>query len=147
MTSRIEKVFPLLREDGYEITSPATREYNCIAWAVRDVDNFWWPRPEVGYFWPDEVPRIETVDAFRCAFALREFEECADGSMEDGYEKIALYVDQTGAPTHAARQLVDGRWTSKLGKEEDIEHTSLEGLSGKEYGAPTYYFRRPVRRG
>ena len=44
-----------------------------------------------------------------------------DGPLQDGYEKIAIYA-LDGEPTHAARQLDTGRWTSKLGKHEDIEH-------------------------
>ena len=58
---------------------------------------------------------------------------CSDSSLEAGYEKIAIYV-KDGIPTHAARQLGDGRWTSKLGKYEDIEHDSLDALNGDGYG-------------
>jgi hypothetical protein len=35
-------------------------------------------------------------------------------------------------PTHAARQLPSGRWTSKLVLREDIEH-DLHALSGEAY--------------
>ena len=31
--------------------------------------------------------------------------------LEPGFEKIALYADNSGKPTHAARQLDNGRWT------------------------------------
>ncbi|MCI0637958.1 MAG: hypothetical protein L0Y72_23715 [Gemmataceae bacterium] len=36
-------------------------------------------------------------------------------------------------PTHAARQLPTGRWSSKLGPSEDIEH-DLHALEGEIYG-------------
>jgi hypothetical protein len=50
-----------------------------------------------------------------------------------GFEKIAIYVlDEK--PQHAARQLPNGKWTSKLGQYEDIEHNALEGLEGSIYG-------------
>jgi hypothetical protein len=45
---------------------------------------------------------------------------------------------------HAARQLTDGTWTSKLGREIDITHT-LPGLEGGEYGRIAMYMRRPQR--
>jgi hypothetical protein len=46
---------------------------------------------------------------------------------------VALYADGQGVPLHAARQWPDGRWTSKLGAMEDIEH-ALQDLVGSEYG-------------
>lgn len=38
-----------------------------------------------------------------------------------------------GIPSHAARQLPNGRWTSKCGQAEDIEH-DLRDLEGRLYG-------------
>ncbi|MGH7151714.1 MAG: DUF7689 domain-containing protein, partial [Planctomycetota bacterium] len=34
---------------------------------------------------------------------------------------------------HLARQIEDGRWTSKLGEREDIVH-ALRGVEGGSYG-------------
>jgi hypothetical protein len=49
--------------------------------------------------------------------------------LEPGFLKVALYG--TGLTyTHAARQLADGKWTSKLGKGEDIEHDSSNNMFG-----------------
>ena len=44
MTS-IEAAFPALVGTGYFVTSPATPEYNCIAWAAGETDRWWWPDP------------------------------------------------------------------------------------------------------
>ena len=52
---------------------------------------------------------------------------------EAGFEKIAIFVDATGEPTHAARQMGSGMWTSKLGTAHDIAHT-LTGVAGRQYG-------------
>ena len=73
------------------------------------------------------------------------YEPCERGDLEPGFEKVAIFADDEG-PTHAARQLDNGRWTSKLGSMEDIEH-ALEGLAGSEYGRVVRYLRRqePVR--
>jgi hypothetical protein len=57
-------------------------------------------------------------------------------------EKVALYATDEG-PAHAARQLSNGRWTSKLGRDEDIEH-ELEGLAGSHYGAVVQFLQRQV---
>jgi hypothetical protein len=51
-------------------------------------------------------------------------------------------VDAQGSPTHAARQLDNGRWTSKLGELEDIEH-SLRDLEGAAYGTVVQVMKRP----
>lgn len=54
---------------------------------------------------------------------------------EEGFEKIAIYIDSHGKPTHAARQLSSGKWTSKLGQLEDIEHSNLDDVTGLHYGS------------
>lgn len=70
--------------------------------------------------------------------------------MEEGYEKVALFArhDDEGriAPTHAAKQLADGRWTSKLGALEDIEHMEPEDVNGPLYGTPIRFMRRAISR-
>ena len=60
-----------------------------------------------------------------------------------GVEKVCLY-EKGGVPTHAARPLQSGRWKSKLGPDEDVEH-DLSELEGKRYGRPAAWFARPVR--
>jgi hypothetical protein len=44
--------------------------------------------------------------------------------------------------THAARQLPTGKWTSKLGKAEDIEHDSPDDVAGGIYGEVVLFMRR-----
>jgi hypothetical protein len=131
--------FPNLEVEGYEISSPYDRRYNCIAWASSR-DNQWsWPGG--GGYWPAGVSDDTTVEAFIEAFALQGYETCDDRILDAGYGKVALYAQQ-GEVTHAARQLSDGRWTSKLGKEVDITHT-LAGLEGPCYGVVVQILRRP----
>jgi len=86
----------------------------------------------------------ETREAFVEAYGTIGFEECADGSLEAGFEKIALYGTADG-PKHAARQLSDGSWTSKLGPFEDITHQTLESLHDHgltPYGHVVAFLRR-----
>ena len=138
----IEASFPRLPTHGYVITSPATTEYNCIAWAAQDIDAWWWPDSLQLYFWPPDIPRVETLDAFIKAYESQGYSICHSSDYEAGWEKIAIYIDINGKPTHAARQLKTGYWTSKLGRLEDIEHKSLDSLAGTQYGSVSTIMRR-----
>src|SRR3990172_1867508 len=137
----IEASFPSLRNSDYSITSPATGEYNCIAWASGDTRAWWWPDPMNLYYWPPTIPRENTLEAFIKAYELLGYGICKDGNYEEGFEKIAIYVAGDRKPTHAARQLSSGRWTSKLGKLEDIEHTTLNGLCSPRYGTVAVFMK------
>jgi hypothetical protein len=133
--------FPNLTAGSFSITSPPSTEYNCIAWAADDAGNWWWPDLADSY-WPEGVPREETLPAFVAAYATLGYSPCKDGSPEAGFEKIAIYSNADG-PQHVARQLPGGRWTSKLGPHEDIEHDALERLNSDLYGEPVRFLKRP----
>ena len=136
----LEKKFPNLKKDGYSITSPASSVYNCIAWAADENDKWWWPDDDGFGYWPESVPREETIAAFIIAFETIGYALCDDWINEEGFEKVALYAKQH-KPTHAARQLNNGLWTSKLGQEEDIEH-HLAGIQGDVYGEVVAIMKR-----
>jgi len=61
--------------------------------------------------------------------------------LESGLEKIALY-SMSSIPTHAARQLRDGWWTSKLGPNFDIEHSDLAAVADGAYGTPIAFLSK-----
>lgn len=85
------------------------------------------------------------MECFVTTFSKYGYQPCESDDLEAGYEKVAIYVDSTGTPTHMARQLGSGTWTSKLGKLEDIEHTTLEQLEGeKSYGSAYQILKRPI---
>ena len=119
--------------------------YNCIAWAAGDQSTPWWPTadPLAPYYWPflnDE----ETLDNFVRAFEILGYEDCTpNDSIEDGFEKIAVYADAQDVPTHAAKTLPRGVWSSKLGDYEDIEHATLGILSGRGYGEAKRFLKKP----
>ena len=126
--------------------------YNCIAWAAGDDSQWWWPSE--GDYWPEEVPRKTTIEAFIKAFTTLGYAVCPNGNHEPGYEKVAIYTNE-GKPTHATRQLATGKWTSKNGRGDDIEidspkHVEWDGkdiADGKEvlrYGRIARYMRRRV---
>jgi hypothetical protein len=136
---------PNLDTNNHVVTSPLSRRYNCIGWAAGSITQWWWP---IGrYYWPPNAPREETVEAFIHAYGTIGYIECENGSLEPGFEKIAIYaVQETGGgltPTHAAKQMSNGRWTSKIGPLEDIEHATLENVNCRIYGEAVAYLKRP----
>lgn len=141
----IEVVFPKLTTEVYRITSPKTALYNCVAWAAGQVEAWWWPDPMEQAFWPLGIPRRETLDVFIQAFGTIGYVPCETSDLEPCFEKIAIYVDALGKPTHVAKQLPDGNWTSKLGKLEDIEHATLAGLTGFQYGSVALFLKRSLQ--
>ncbi|MGH7772346.1 MAG: DUF7689 domain-containing protein [Candidatus Binatia bacterium] len=145
MNHSIEHHFPNLRPGEYEVTSPASDQYNCVAWAAGQSETWWEPDAADLYFWPPGLPRLLELDAYVRAFATLGYVYCHTGDLEPGVEKVALYADPKGTPTHAARQLPNGRWTSKLGQLEDIEHETLDCLSGAAYGTVTILLRRAIQ--
>ena len=85
-----------------------------------------------GYRWPN-APRNPMTESLIVIFAEIGYEIRDNDQLEDGFEKVVIY-EKAGMWTHAARQLPNGRWTSKLGEYEDIEHSTPEDLSGDLYG-------------
>jgi hypothetical protein len=47
--------FPRLTPENHRTTSPAAIDYNCVAWAAGDTENWWQP----GVFWPAQTPPDE----------------------------------------------------------------------------------------
>ena len=146
----IAMYLPGLEIGSYEITSPTTDAYNCIAWALGETHRRWDPLGFLPDHWPEGLPRNDQLETIEAALRLEGFERCDDGSLADGVEKIALFAEGSRF-THIARQLPSGRWTSKLGDYCDIEH-ELEALvrvpsanPELRYGEIVAYMRRSRR--
>lgn len=131
-------VFPRLTPTNHHVTSPPDPGYNCIAWAAGDTARWWQP----DLYWPIEAdPGAYSVADLMAAYEAMGFERCGPG---DAGELVAIYGDAHGEYTHAARRLPTGRWTSKLGTLEDIEHETPEDVAGGDYGTITGFMRRGV---
>lgn len=141
--------FPNLVHRNNSITSEPDDAYNCIGWAADPMDNLrWWspiqqPQPRV--FWPEGVSRGRGIESFVDALKTVGYIECVKADIEDGFEKIAIF-EKYGKFTHVARQLRNGKWTSKLGEDEDIQHNKLDSVGGGDYGKPVKFMRRPYGR-
>ena len=146
MVDPLVDLFPGLARGGYIVTSPKNNKQNCIAYAAGDDLRWWWPLPadvpEV--YWPAGAAREETVAAFQQAFESLGCAVCDDAQPEPGFEKIALFANEQGVPLHAARQHDNGRYRSKIGELEDIEH-DLHDLEGVEYGSVVLIMKRSAK--
>ena len=135
--------FPSSLNEGYDKTSEATRTYNCIAYAVGDTERWWWPNSSPNGFWPRDIPEKTTEYAFLCLFRSLGYESCKDGALEISLEKVAIYAIDHKV-THAARQLQNGHWTSKIGGNIDVEHHTFEALDGPFYGSAVRFLKRKI---
>ena len=138
----LAKAFPRLSGESFEIVAQPSIQYNCIAYAAGDTDK-WWDHTEDNY-WPVSATRSDRIESLKEVFGRLGFEQCQDGRIENGFQKVSLYERQ-GAWTHAALQMPDGSWRSKMGRGPVIEHLSPESLSGGEYGEATVYMRRSAK--
>ena len=124
----IDKEFPSA-VGLHDKKSDATIRYNCIAFAAGD-DTRWWSH-EPGYKWP--ATRSPQISSLIEVFTSLGYEPCSSPALEAGYIKVALY-HENNLWKHAARQIESGKWVSKMGGREDIEHDNPECLCGQKYG-------------
>jgi hypothetical protein len=135
--------FPRLKPENYRITSPECLDYNCVAWSANDTEHWWQP----GVYWPIQPHQDDYgIAVLESAFKALGYEDCRmNGACEPEFEKVALFGDSLYY-THAARQLPNGKWTSKLGKGPDIEHDNADDVGGGVYGEIEEIMKRPLRR-
>jgi hypothetical protein len=142
-TSDFLLLFPGLGNCRWSITSPEAVTYNCISWAVEDQRRRWC-EPAPSFYWPPGAPREYSVEAYQGAFEQSGYTVCRNAALEPGLQKVALYAIDS-EPQHAARQLPDGTWTSKIGIADDIMHETLEALEGDDYGRVVLVMQRVSR--
>jgi hypothetical protein len=136
--------FPRLQDEAHEIKSEPAG-YNCVAWVEGITDRYIDPTLD----WPREVPKPEgegdeDLWCYEALFRHYGYEVCANGSLEDGFIKIAVYADG-GWFAHVAKQMPSGKWTSKAGFLHDLNHDRLEALAGCSFmknAVPVLFMRR-----
>ncbi len=132
--------FPNSVNAPLEKSSPETKNYNCISWALNDVTN--WREPGDASSWQVQVvPEEEDLASVVAFFETSGFRECETGKSEAGFDKIALYANDSKDFQHVARLLPSGKWTSKLGGSFDVIHT-LEALEDGIYGKVQCFMKR-----
>lgn len=143
--------FENLLPGTFEVKSEWTGIYNCIAFAANETNRKWWPVPmedaRKDRYWPEGAPCTEKLRSFIRAFEIEGgYEVCSDSGIEEGVEKLAIYM-RGAKPTHMARQLPSGKWASKLGDKEDIHHNTLHEVEGAIYGTVAKILCRKVASG
>ena len=133
------EAFPNLASEGFETVGQASELYNCIAYVAEDTSKWWWP--DGTNYWPPWATLDTKMESLKEALAGLGYEQCDDSDPEDGYQKVALYEIQ-GRFQHAAVQMSNGRWRSKMGQGPVVEHRNPESLSGGPYGNPKVFMRR-----
>ena len=140
-TDLLTTAFPNLANEGFEIVDEPSPRYNCIAYAAGDTGRWWWP--DGINHWPPWATLTNRIESLQEALAGQGYEQCDDGTAEVGYQKVALY-EARGEMQHAAAQMPNGRWRSKMGRGPVIEHLSPDSLSEGPYGNPTVFMRKAI---
>jgi len=124
----IEGSFPLLSSVNYEVTSDRHFNYNCLAFARGDRNN-WWERPgRFGFYRPAGFAADVTVKTAVKIIRIHGFTMDWNSNAEPLSDSIAIHAkDQNW--THFAKYS-GGRRLSKLGEDHDIAHKSLAVLEG-----------------
>jgi hypothetical protein len=140
----LEEIFANLASAGYSPKSEKSTVYNCIAYAAGDETRKWEGFRELGYHWPEGAQEGHSLDALISAFQQLGYTICDTEGLDPGFEKVALFVDNDGLWTHAAKQCADGKWTSKLGNLEDIIHRTPQAVAGPggAYGEVACFMKR-----
>ncbi|MBC7553967.1 MAG: hypothetical protein H7257_08310 [Taibaiella sp.] len=129
--ANIKRHFPnLVPEGNFKYTSPHTDEYNCVAWASAIADEW------IQFIYDEKGNYDINVRRYINYFAEIGFAPIDNSQPEKNILKIAIYADKSNDFTHVARQLPSGKWTSKIGDWEDIEHDTLDDIAGGAYGKP-----------
>lgn len=137
--------FPQLAYDqNFEICSPQTPIYNCIAWAMQFEDRWVDHLPGPGHWWPNGVERSNSSKALILAFEAVGFTECDDYLLEDGFNKVVLYKKEDSDEwTHASKITDNSVEHSKFGESFDGRH-SHDKFSGTDYGIPYATMKRKI---
>ena len=131
--------FPRLGEE-FEVLAPATVTYNCIGWSLGHTRS---------WVWPTVSGQPASLYHFDGLYRYYGFYRVAglDYSRQPGLDKVVLYASQQPdgriAPTHAALQMTDGSWSSKLGSLPLIRHLHPNDVAGPSYGSPWVLYVRP----
>ncbi len=149
------RVFPNLKEDtNFQILSPQTPVYNCIAWAMGYTDRWVDPYIGPGCWWPDGVIRSYSSDALIKAFEAEGFELSDNELLEEGYAKVVLYKKHDDDLwTHASKLVSADVEYSKFGRSFDGQHshnvlcTTSDGHEKESYGISYAIMKKKLTHG
>lgn len=142
----LTQYWPHLKEgENFRFTSLKKRGFKCIWYALMlekgDIDMLWFR--DMYELDPNTLDHSAKgyADCFQKYYG---FELCGSSSYEEGFVKIVLYEDKNKDFKHVARVLPNGNMTSKMGNYEDIEHYTMDAVSGDEYGYPSLFMKKKI---
>ncbi len=144
------RVFPDLKNDeNFQILSPQTYIYNCIAWAMQFEDRWVDIVDEPGCWWPDGVEKTMLPSALIQAFEAVGFTLCDNSHLEENFDKVVLYKNVDNDEwTHAARIVSETTEHSKFGPSFDGTHShnvlcnTGVGFENQSYGVAYAFMKR-----
>ena len=90
MDADIQRRFPALNDENCKETSPSDFNYNCLAFVLGDLKNWWEPPGLYGYFWPPGFPPDLTVNTVLSIIRLHGYTEEVDVGEVPGRDAIAV---------------------------------------------------------
>jgi len=152
----IEMLFPGLKKQAYTITDGPTPllihlktchiianpyAYNCIGWSLCSIFNGWF-QPPSNLLQAAPKLQLKWFDQF---YAAKNWKISKNCKPEKGVRKIALYCNAKGYPSHAAKQIEDDWWESKLGQGHRVVHPGTGSLEGEQYGKVTRCYEKDLK--
>jgi hypothetical protein len=139
----IRQSFPLLTLENHQQTSDSDFNYNCLAFALGDTQNWWDPPAQFGIYWPLGFSPDHTVETAKQIIRLSGYTVEVEKDSNPHTDAVAIYADGDEW-THFAK-FTGGQWFSKLGEDHDISHLSLDLLEGDLYGKVVQILSRPLK--
>jgi hypothetical protein len=133
-----KKLFPLLT--NYDlIPNSESDSYNCISHTIHLKEDISWPI-DTRHYWPTK--RELTKESFDLFYEHHGFEKLSilDFTYNENYTKVVLYTNNN-IPTHAAIQIDNTYWESKIGRLGIIRHDLFE-IENDVYGEITQIYRK-----
>jgi hypothetical protein len=145
MRADLAGIFPRSESAPYEVTSPEDIKYNCsrglLARRRFAANGGLRLHPSIIGPWSPVRKQLRVSSRHSANLATWFATPANSNQVMRGWQST---LTKLGTPTHMARQLTSGRWTSKLGELEDIEHLTLEQLSGSDYGQAVQFLKRKL---
>jgi hypothetical protein len=136
----VEADFPSLKNKDYDL-SDEDFNFNCLAYALGDHQQWWEPPKGLGNYWPEGFPDDVTVRTVESIIRVHGFTVEIEVTSMPEASAIAIYA-QGEEWTHFAI-FKNGNWSSKLGDGHDVMRVNLEDLEGSLYGSVIKVLSRP----
>jgi len=138
--SDVEQDFPALTGTEYDL-SDEDFNYNCLAYALGDLSNWWEPPKGLGQYWPPGYPNDVSVQTAESIIKDHGFTVDCDAASTPETDAIAIYAEGNEW-THFAK-FSSGSWSCKLGEGHDVMGVTIEHLEGTLYGRVVKILSRP----